>query len=120
MAKFSFEERVTMQVERLIHGGKTAMNQFFGGGILIQNSAYNKNYAIKRKTYTCECLTRCGWCTRDCDHCKLEGMHLKALKEIEEGKRVRKDNRKLNDIPTYGASKFHDNKGRTIIVMNFY
>lgn len=119
MAKYSFEKRVSMQVERLIRGGKTAMNQFFGGGILIQNAAYSKNYAIKRKTYTCECLTRCGYCTRDCDHCKLEGMHLKALKEIEEGKRTKEDTHKFSDMPNYGASK-HTYNGKTVIVMNFY
>ena len=46
MASNKFEESVNRQVERLISGGKTAMNQFLGKGILIQNSAYKKGYAV--------------------------------------------------------------------------
>ena len=47
-----FEESVNRQVQRLISGGKTAMNQFLGKGILIQNNAYKKGYAISKKEFT--------------------------------------------------------------------
>ena len=54
------EESINRQVQRLISGGKSAMNQFLGKGILIQNYAYKKGYATAKKEFTCECLLRCG------------------------------------------------------------
>ena len=111
-----FEESVNRQVERLISGGKSAMNQFLGKGILIQNYAYKKGYAVAKKEFTCECLLRCGYCNRDCYQCKLEQAYLKALKEIDSGERL---NTKVNfDADTYGATK-HTYKGHVTIVINF-
>ena len=120
MAKYTFEEQVAFQVKKLIAGGKVAMHKFLGNGINIQNMAYKKSYATSKKEFTCECLLQCGFCTRECYQCKLNGAYLNALKEIDMGKRSKEDTLPITYIPTYGASKFHDNKGRTIIVMNFY
>ena len=116
MASNKFEESVNRQVERLISGGKSAMNQFFGKGILIQNAAYKKGYAVAKKEFTCECLLRCGYCNRDCYQCKLEQAYLKALKEIDSGERL---DTKINfDADAYGAVK-HTYKGHVTIVINF-
>ena len=107
-----FEESVNRQVQRLISGGKTAMNQFLGEGILIQNNAYKKGYAVAKKEFTCECLLRCGYCNRDCRQCKLEQAYINALEQIAAGKRA----------PVhynYGAEK-HEYHGRVTIVINFH
>lgn len=107
-----FEESVNRQVQQLIAGGRAAMNQFFGKGILIQNAAYKKGYAISKKEFTCECLLRCGYCNRDCRKCKLEQVYINALEEIAGGQRepVRNYN--------YGAEK-HEYNGRVTIVIKF-
>ena len=111
-----FEESVSCQVERLCAGGKSAMNQFLGKGILIQNYAYKKGYAVAKKEFTCECLLRCGYCNRDCYQCKLEQAYLKALKEIDSGERL---NTKVNfDADAYGAIK-HAYNGHVTIVIKF-
>ena len=111
-----FEESVSRQVERLCAGGKSAMNQFLGKGILIQNYAYKKGYAVAKKEFTCECLLRCGYCNRDCYQCKLEQAYLKALKEIDSGERL---NTKVNfDVDVYGATK-HTYNGHVTIFINF-
>lgn len=107
-----FEESISRQVERLIKGGRAAMNQFFGKGILIQNTAYKKGYAISKKEFTCECLLRCGYCNRECRQCKLEQAYINALEQIAAGHRepVRNYN--------YGAEK-HEYHGRVTIVIKF-
>ena len=111
-----FEESVSRQVKLLCAGGKLAMNQFLGKGILIQNYAYKKGYAVAKKEFTCECLLRCGYCNRDCYQCKLEQAYLKALKEIDSGERL---NTKVNfDADAYGATK-HAYNGHVTIVINF-
>ena len=114
MASDKFEESVNRQVQRLIVGGKSAMNQFFGKGILIQNSAYKKGYAVAKKEFTCECLLRCGYCNRDCRQCKLEQAYINALEQIAAGKR--------ESMPCtncdYGAVK-RTYKGDVTIVINF-
>ena len=111
-----FEESVSRQVKLLCAGGKSAMNQFLGKGILIQNYAYKKGYAVAKKEFTCECLLRCGYCNRDCYQCKLEQAYLKALKEIDSGERL---NTKVNfDADAYGATK-HAYNGHVTIVINF-
>ena len=116
MASNKFEESVNRQVQQLISGGKSAMNQFLGKGILIQNYAYKKGYADAKKEFTCECLHRCGYCNRDCYQCKLEQAYLKALKEIDSGERL---NTKVNfDADAYGATK-HAYNGHVTIVINF-
>lgn len=120
MAKYTFEEQVAYQVKKLIAGGKPAMHKFLGNGINIQNAAYKKSYATEKKEFTCECLLQCGFCTRECYQCKLNGAYLNALEAIDMGKRNKTDNFSASYMPNYGAAKLRDNKGRTIIVMNFY
>lgn len=114
MASIKFEESVSRQVERLISGGKTAMNRFLGKGILIQNSAYKRGYAIAKKEFTCECLLRCGYCNRDCRQCKLEQAYINALEQIAAGKREPMDYTNCD----YGATK-HTYNGHVTIVINF-
>ena len=106
-----FEESVSRQVKHLISGGKTTMNQFFGKGILIQNNAYKKGYAISKKEFTCECLLRCGYCNRECRQCKLEQAYINALEQIAAGKRQARNY-------NYGAEK-HEYHGRVTIVIKF-
>ena len=111
------EESINRQVQRLISGGKSAMNQVLGKGILIQNYAYKKGDATAKKEFTCECLLRCGYCNRNCYQCKLEQAYLKALKEIDSGERL--DINKVNaDADTYGAVK-HAYNGHVTRVINF-
>ena len=115
MANIKFEESVNRQVERLIAGGKTAMNQFLGKGILIQNSAYKRGYAVAKKEFTCECLLRCGYCNRDCRQCKLEQAYINALEQIAAGKR-----KPMACDYNYGAKKKYNNHGPVTIVINFH
>ena len=114
MASNKFEESVNRQVQRLIVGGKSAMNQFLGKGILIQNSAYKRGYAVSKKEFTCECLLRCGYCNRDCRQCKLEQAYINALEQIAAGKRESKSYTNYD----YGAVK-HNYNGHVTIVINF-
>lgn len=97
-----------------------AYNKFEVNAIQKQDEAYKVSFAKKCFDYSCTlcCRNNLRGGKGSCDNCPIKEAHIRAMVEIQSG--VRGKEHKLNDIPTYGASKYHDNKGRTIIVMNFY
>lgn len=96
-----------------------AYNKFELNAIQKQDEAYKVSFAKKCFDYSCNlcCKNNLRGGKGSCDNCPIKEAHIRAMIEIQSG--VRGKERKLNDIPTYGATK-HNCNGRVTIVMNFY
>ena len=93
------------------------LSKFEENGIRKQDNAYKKNFACKAFEYSCNiCCTQnkrpCG----TCNNCPIKEAHIRALKEIETGKR-KVESRKNPGCSTY-KSKVHG-EIKITMVMHF-
>ena len=94
-------------------------NKFVENSIKKQDQSYQIGFAKKQFQFSCEMCSSRGLTNGQftCVNCPVKEAHIRALTEIELGKRVKPEKTKFT---RYGASKFHNDKfNRITIVVHF-
>ena len=95
------------------------MNKFVENSIKKQDQSYQIGFAKKNFSYSCEMCSSRGLTNGQftCVNCPIKEAHIRALTEIQLGKRTKPEKAKFTQ---YGASKFHNEKlTRITIVVHF-
>lgn len=95
------------------------MNKFVENSIKKQDQSYQIGFAKKNFSYSCEMCSSRGLTNGQftCVNCPIKEAHIRALTEIQLGKRTKPEKAKFTQ---YGASKFHNEKlNRITIVVHF-
>ena len=95
------------------------MNKFVENSIKKQDQSYQIGFAKKNFVYSCEMCAGRGLANGQftCANCPIKEAHIRALTEIQLGKRSKPEKTKFTQ---YGASKFHSEKYHKVtIVVHF-
>ena len=90
---------------------KSNLSKFEMNAIQKQDNAYKESFATKQFSFSCEmCCSRNLRATGTCSQCPIKEAYIKALKEIQEGKRFKPESHDNSQ------KSYHRNKDGSISV----